>query len=699
MKLPKCIGVPMLALGLLAAGPAVAFEPPIAVDIDPDPDVVEVNITAAETTWQFINGIDTTVYAYNGSVPGPTIEAELGNTIVVNFTNNLPEPTTVHWHGLDIPADMDGSHISQSWVQPGGTFRYEFEATRASLFWYHPHVRTFDQVEKGLYGGVLVRDPAKDAALGLTGLQERVVIFDDVLLDASNEIVPAFSFTDPRRNAEYHLNGREGNHLLVNGKWSEEVTLPVTNGQPQRWRVLNAANTTITRLGIEELGVDLYWLGTDSGLLEFSQKRRDIIPFGPDSHGEDGGPQPLHPTVLLLGKSLEGVYLMSGERLDVVFTPLGNDGDEFTIWQHDWLRGRHIVVYGEGGGLVVGDDPLDGLYPSQPFMKLALTGPGGGSEFIPPTDLQTTIIVPGTVQGDLPVTFGHGNPDPQGNVTLFAQADFSSGSMVPLPAAKIDSFNAHDVDAGETWRWAITNMTHGDHPFHAHGFPFVIDEFEFIDMLNPNQNIVFTWPFKMLKDTIRAPARGGAKGSSMSIVRARTFFDPTGRDIVAQGQLPTWDENGAWTSGGWLFHCHVLEHSAKGMLSWFEVHDPNDPFTLLGKHLAGTGGKYPSLTIEGDPAIPGSTLTYHVVDALPNATVQLILGIEAERFQHKGGEIVPSRQKWFLKTSDANGNASFDINVWNDVRSGRTIYAQAMVVDPGGPQGRAFSNAISFVRP
>ena len=704
MKLPYRIGGALAMLGLLVVAPALAFEPPIAVDIDPDPDTVEVNLTASETTWQFIQGINTIVYAYNGSVPGPTIEAELGNTIVVNFTNNLPEATTIHWHGIDVPASMDGSHIAQAWVEPGGTFRYEFDVNRASLFWYHPHVRTHDQVEKGLYGGVLVRDPAKDAALGLTGLEERIVIFDDVLLDTANEIVPAFSFTDPRRNAEYHLNGREGNHLLVNGKWAEEVALTVDNGQPQRWRVLNAANTSFSRLGIEELGVDLYWIGTDASLLEFRRKRRVIDPFGPvptRARGEGSqGPVPLHPTVELLAKTLEGVFLLPGERMDLVFTPLGNNGDQFTIWQHDWLRGRHSVIYDPNGNLVVIDDPLDGIYPSQPYIELTLNGanPGTG-EFVPPANLQTTITVPGAVQGDLPVTFGHGNPDPAGNVTMFAQADFSTGTMVPLPSAKIDSFNAHDVNVGETWNWEVTNLTHGDHPFHTHGFPFVLDEIEFIDMEDPTQNIVFTWPFKMLKDTIRAPARGGNKGMSMSIVRARAYFDPSGRedDVAAQGQLPTFDPNGDYVSGGWLFHCHVLEHAAKGMLSWYEVHDPADPFTFLGKQLAGANG-YPSLTVQGDPAA-GTSLLFNVVDAAPNSTVQLIMGIEAARTPYKGGEVVPRRQKWWITTADANGDAFWNNNAWLDIVSGRTVYVQAVVNDPTGPEGKTISNAVSFVVP
>ncbi len=710
----------LIALAALMAAPALAFDPPVAVDINPDPDIVEVNLSAAETTWQFITGIDTTVYAYIddstgvASIPGPTIEAEVGDTIIVNFTNNLPEATTIHWHGVDTPATMDGSHRAQAHIQPGATFRYEYPVLDASLFWYHPHVRTFDQVEKGLYGALLVRDPAKDAELGFTGLEEHIVVFDDILLDGSMQVVPAFAYeggVDPLRNAEYIVNGREGNYTLLNGKVTDEAQITLTNGQPQRWRFLNAANTTFTRLDPIELGepdpggfLEWFRVGSDGGLDEGTTQLRFVKenwPPGSPPPPSPDFPEPLHPTASLLLYIVQGVFLTPGERMDVIFTPIGDDGEVFTIWQRDFLRGRHTADFDPNnpGQIILGNDPMDGYYPSVPYLEITLSGPDPGTgPFVPPADLGVDNTVPGPVAGTLPVTMGHGDPDPEGDITLFTQADFSTGTMVPLPEGKIDSFNAHDVNIGETWEWEVTNLTHGDHPFHTHGVTFVPEEFEWIDTVNPANSILVTWPFKWRKDTIRIPARGGAKGTTVAIMRGKSYFHDNGRqgDYAAQGQLPTFDKNGAWTSGGWLFHCHVLEHAAKGMLSWYEVHDPNDPFTLWGKQLAGTGGKYPSLTIEGDPSIPGSTLTYRVVDGLPNAETVLLLGIEVLRLPFKGGEIVPNPQRTIPGRTDPNGETFFDLTLWSDIRPGRTLYGQVVIADPGAPQGVSFSNAISF---
>ena len=678
-----------------------SFDPPVAVDTNPDPTIVEVDLVAAETTWEYIPGVPTTVWAYNGSVPGPTIKANVGDTIRVHFTNNLPEPTTIHWHGPEIPANMEGSHIAQLPIQPGATFDYEFVVDRAAMYWYHPHVRTFDQVEKGLHGVLLVYDPAKDAQLGFDQLEEHVVVFDDILLDANMEVVPAFSFTDPLQNSLYHLNGREGNFLLVNGRESSTVTLPVNSGQGQRWRIVNAANTTFCRLDLRDaddgMTSRVYEVGSDGGLLESPFAKLDVTNTGPE-----------HPGQALLSEMGQGVLLLPGERNDIVFTPIGNDGEIFTIYQHDWFRGRHNASYDVSGNIVLGDDPMDGAYPEQVFMQMQVVGTGG-SEFVPPAQL-TEILSLGTPIGDLPVTFGHGNPDPAtGNVVLFAQATMPGGVLTPLPAPKIDSFIAHDVEIGDTWTWNITNLTHGDHPFHTHGFFFMLESYEFQDDLDPLLNFDFFPGRKRIKDTIRIPARLGAKGSSRTIARLTTTFAPrAGQNLVAQGGTPTFDKSGDYTSGGWLFHCHILEHSGKGMLSWYEVRDPNDPYHDLGKELNGTLGKA-SLTASGDLDLL-EPVTFDMVNAPADTQAYLIASTTLGKKTIAGGTLVPSLSKKIRNTTtgafggvlvrtsatDSSGCLSIDLNGWQSLASGTTVYAQVVFPDAGGPNGWGFSNAIQF---
>uniref|UniRef100_UPI0018C94482 multicopper oxidase domain-containing protein n=1 Tax=Azospirillum brasilense TaxID=192 RepID=UPI0018C94482 len=96
---------------------------------------------------------DTAVWAYDGRIPGPELRFRQGDTARIAFANALPEPTTIHWHGLRVPNAMDGvPGLSQPPVPVGGRFDYEFPLKDAGTFWYHPHVNSGVQVAHGLTG-------------------------------------------------------------------------------------------------------------------------------------------------------------------------------------------------------------------------------------------------------------------------------------------------------------------------------------------------------------------------------------------------------------------------------------------------------------------------------------------------------------------------------------------------------------------
>ena len=102
--------------------------------------IVAVDFEAREFDWTIAPGAVFKGWGFNGQVPGPTIEARVGDVLEVRFTNRLAEPTTLHWHGLRIPAPMDGTDMVQNPVKPGESFTYRFRLPDAGTFWYHPHV-------------------------------------------------------------------------------------------------------------------------------------------------------------------------------------------------------------------------------------------------------------------------------------------------------------------------------------------------------------------------------------------------------------------------------------------------------------------------------------------------------------------------------------------------------------------------------
>jgi FtsP/CotA-like multicopper oxidase with cupredoxin domain len=218
-----------------AADRALAeFEGAYPFEPSPDGTVREFEIVAAPTTHVLAGGEPTRVWAYNGTVPGPTLRIRLGETLRVRFRNELPAQSTIHWHGVRVPNAMDGvPDMTQPPVPPGGSFVYELTPKDAGTFWFHPHVRSSEQVERGLYGVLIVEDatpPAYD--------RDVVWVVDDWRLDEAGQIDPLF-------NTRHDLahDGRWGNVRTVNGKTDEVLT--VRPGERIRLRMVNSANGRI----------------------------------------------------------------------------------------------------------------------------------------------------------------------------------------------------------------------------------------------------------------------------------------------------------------------------------------------------------------------------------------------------------------------------------------------------------------------
>jgi len=202
--------------------------------VTPNGTVKTFDIVAAPTEVPLIDGTSLRVWAYNGQVPGPTLRVKLGDTLRVTFTNRLPQETTIHWHGVRVPNAMDGvPHATQPPVQPGATFVYEFTPKDAGTFWFHPHVRSSEQVERGLYGLLIVEDVTPPPYT-----QDVAWIVDDWLLGADQQIVPRFNTP-----GDLMHDGRWGNAITVNGR--TDTVLKAAAGERIRLRLLNASNGRI----------------------------------------------------------------------------------------------------------------------------------------------------------------------------------------------------------------------------------------------------------------------------------------------------------------------------------------------------------------------------------------------------------------------------------------------------------------------
>jgi len=179
----------------------------------------------------------TAVWAYGGTVPGPELRFRQGERLRIAFENQLPAPSTIHWHGVRLSNAMDGvPHVTQPPVPPGERFLYEFELPDAGTYWYHPHAQSDRQVGRGLSGALIVAEagaPQVDRDL--------VWLLSDWRLDQQAQLVEDFG-----NMHDLMHDGRLGNTVTVNGQVPERFA--VAPGERLRLRLINAANARIFEL-------------------------------------------------------------------------------------------------------------------------------------------------------------------------------------------------------------------------------------------------------------------------------------------------------------------------------------------------------------------------------------------------------------------------------------------------------------------
>ena len=227
---------------------------------------------------------ETPVWAYGGRVPGPVLRVAQGERLARRFVNDLPEPSTIHWHGIRIANAMDGvPELTQANVPPGGDFLYDFVVPDAGTYWYHPHNRTWEQMARGLYGALIVEEPEPPQVD-----REEVLIIDDWRLSEDATIHESFGAMMDLSHA-----GRIGNWVTVNS--SGDFRLPVRRHERLRLRLVNTSNARIFSLGLHGMegwivaldGQPLYAPEPADRIVLASAQRADLIV---DVTGEEGTP-------------------------------------------------------------------------------------------------------------------------------------------------------------------------------------------------------------------------------------------------------------------------------------------------------------------------------------------------------------------------------------------------------------------------
>ncbi|WP_406869868.1 multicopper oxidase CueO [Paraburkholderia fungorum] len=260
------------ALGALAARPVWASDARVHLPIPPErrPDAQGViAFDSRSASRRFLPGRNTPTYGYDGAFLGPALRLRRGQSVTIDFTNHLPEPTTVHWHGLVIPGDVDGGPHRP--VPPGGRWRPTLPIDQpAATLWFHPHFypTTAAQVIKGLAGLLIIDDDEADAL----ALPSHWGIDDIPLIIQDRRFRGDGAFFDTM-NIVTAINGYVGTQPLVNGAVYPEAR---TARGWVRLRVLDGSNARSYRLSASD-SRSLFVIGSDGGLLERPVEVNELI--------------------------------------------------------------------------------------------------------------------------------------------------------------------------------------------------------------------------------------------------------------------------------------------------------------------------------------------------------------------------------------------------------------------------------------
>lgn len=412
--LPACGGnepAPPLDAGTFVVPPLLEGELSAGVR------VFRLELQEGEVEW--VPGAPTQTYGANGDVLGPTLHLRRGERARIEVTNGLPEVSTLHWHGMEVPASADGGPYQT--IAPGTTWSAEFDVVqRALTAWYHPHQmhETARQVYMGIAGFIVVDDPATGLA-STYGVDDFPVVIQDRALfaDGTHPYSPGNA-----PSMHQMMSGVRGSVMLVNGVVTPRAVVP---RRLVRLRVLNGSNARVYNLGFSDDRPFLH-IASDGGLLE----------------------APLSTTRVLLAP---------GERAELLVDMGDQTGAEVG------LRSYSGEVFSQLYNGMMGANLTDTLDRST-FDVMSFTVGDDTSALVAPASFSPIErIDPASAVRTRPMTFAMS----AGEFTI-------NGTTMTEIGASVPSAINFRIAAGATEIWEVTNNTGIMHPLHLHNHHFQV---------------------------------------------------------------------------------------------------------------------------------------------------------------------------------------------------------------------------------
>ena len=536
----------------------------------------------------------------SAGIPIQVIRAKVGDLIICRYKNQLEtENASIHWHGIELDNDSDGTAVTQDAVKPGQSYTYRFRTFRPGIFWFHSHMLPGNTLFGGMYGVFIIENPI-EASLITSGVlpgaaDTHTLAMSDIEFDGTgkigktlggvtkteNELIELchlWGIGDPGGdNAACNLAQTPGSTVLVNGvkpdSGAQTPKFTVPSGKRIRLRLLNESISRHFKLKLLNSGDNkLYRIGGQGGLLD------NVI--------VEGGTQGTWDTHYDPGEILIG----SGMRADVIIYPTGADGTIIqlvgnpttgTFQISTGLPANYPIAYFQISGTASDPAPAAG----QPI----LAGTAEDIENIKSGPTITPLQDPAPFGGSSDETIRLTTDSPPTGPGTFTQHQPS----IDHYAAVLDS-NAGDGDwllvphppiaryahVGDVLELTVRNESGNDHPYHLHGFSM-----QPVRMMDNTGTTLYTFDYDEFVDTV------DVYGGQSYVFRTRIADRPKicdvspsfppGPVLAACADTPC-----GGVLGRWLFHCHIVGHGALGMIGEIDILPGVDAATnyLPGQH-------------------------------------------------------------------------------------------------------------------
>jgi suppressor of ftsI len=492
--------------------PSAAFHPDIEIKLTLEP--IQIQILGGQKTrvWKIhgklLKGSKATLENHAGSYLGPTLRLQKGQKVRIHLTNYLPSQSILHWHGMHVPADMDGNPIYA--INKGETYVYEFEVVnRAGTYWYHAHTHSYTgkQVYNGLAGLMLVSDDEEQALKLPSGYYDVPLVIQDRTFDSENQLVYI-------NHMMQRMQGFLGEQITVNGQ--VDFALPVAS-RAYRLRLLNGSNSRIYKLAWDD-GTPMTVIGVDGGLLEQPEK---------------------HAFVMLAPAERRDIWIDLSRR--AVGTVLTMRSASFAAGMQGGMMGdrRGGMMGGRRGGMMGGGMMHNNAIPlgsEYPIFKVRVAIKANVNDQLPS---RLSKIVPLRLKdaenaGDprkIKLSMRHMSALLNGR--SYKMNDVKTDEIIPVNSLQLIEF---DND--------MHGMMSMPHPMHLHGEQFQILKREF----NPKSESVYKTVNAGFVDSGWHDTVMVMPGEKLTLLKPFNDY-----------------------KGMFMYHCHNLEHEDLGMMRDFRI--------------------------------------------------------------------------------------------------------------------------------